>query len=112
MTATKFAARYECGEVEPYQFQIPTPGATPTDTSMTAADMLLQDVFIDKSEVVYEFLRRRYHEHSETFSGDFGFVPLSVFSPKHLGKTTLLDFMEAVFNPVVNDRFHEVLPTP
>ena len=109
MTQTQFVDCYEREEtkaVGPYQFQFPSQGSTPVDTSMTAADMLLQDVFIDKSEVVYDFLQlipNFIQDIPKSMS-----LPLSIVGPRDLGKTTLLDFIHAVFNPIVDEGFHQV----
>ena len=66
----------------------------------------MQDAFIDKSEVVYNFLElipNFVHEIPESKA-----LPLSIVGPRDLGKTTLLDFIHAVFNPIVDEGFHEV----
>ena len=111
MTQTEFVDVYETQRTDavvPYEFRFPSQGSSPVDTGMSTVDMLLQDVFIDKSEVVHNFLQLIPNFMKKIPGHKDSSLPLSIVGPRGLGKTTLLDFIDAVFNPIKDDRFHEV----
>jgi hypothetical protein len=70
--------------------------ANPVKLSFSCCDLLIEDCFIDKSAVLYSFLKEYFNADKD----DFYSVPLLVVYPRRFAKTTLLGFIEAIFSPV------------
>ncbi len=76
----------------------------PAGESFSCCELLVEDAFIDKSEMLYHLLKDLV-----TPSGrEFRSVPLYLVYPRRFAKTTLLGFIEAVFSPVPNLDGHTV----
>lgn len=70
--------------------------ANPTLGNIDFVHLLMEDVFIDKSAALYNLLSSWYNMRM----GDFRPTPLLMVYPRRFAKTTLLQFIEAVFSPV------------
>jgi hypothetical protein len=68
----------------------------PTKQGWTFCDLLMNDAYVDKSSALYYLLKNYFNSYLK----DFRSVPVSVIYPRRLGKTTLLDFIEAVYSPL------------
>ena len=67
---------------------------TSLDHDRPAADLLVSNQFIDKSEALYQILKDCYDD----IKNDFDSIPLLIVFPRRFAKTTLLGFTDAIFN--------------
>ena len=83
--------------ISPYEFKLSDEiNLTPVDLSHRVARLLDDDHFFDKSESVYNLLCECYNESQ----GDFDPIPITVIFPRRFCKTSLLSFVDAIFNPL------------
>ena len=109
VTVTNFASRHallygrwiskfqlDATETQKYEWT-PLNVNRPSEDTLRAADLLLNDLFVDKSAVIHSLLKRYYAPNKV---GGFRRQPLAVVCPPRFGKSTLLEFLDVVFSPL------------
>jgi hypothetical protein len=84
-------------KVPPFKWNPPEDdNINPARQGWTFCDLLMRDMFIDKSDLVHNFIedyfRHQFHKDDP--------MPILFVYQRRLGKTTLLDFIEAVYSPL------------
>jgi hypothetical protein len=84
-------------KVPPFKWKPPEDAnINPARQGWTFCDLLMKDMFIDKSALLHSFLE----DYFEVQFHRGGPVRFHLVCPRRLGKTTVLDFIEAVYSPL------------
>jgi hypothetical protein len=94
-TSDEATSEDQNSDVAYYQWKLPTE-VNPAEGDASFCDLLENNVFIDKSAILYYLLKQYFG----SLTGDFRSVTLHLVYPRRFAKTTLLGFIEALFSPV------------